>query len=116
MFVFFENFERFRFRSNFGKTSSLVKISNQFDFYENFDFGPNFQKFSILINFETFRVWSKFRMNFIFRKFRNISILVKIFEKFRFPSNLQKNFRFGLIFVKNFDFVQNFRKFRKFLI
>ena len=51
MYALFEIFEIFRFRSHFRKKSSLVKISNQIEFYENCDFGPNFQKFSILAKF-----------------------------------------------------------------
>ena len=46
-----------------------------FDFFENFDSQI----------FEKFGFWPYFRKNFDFNQiFENISILVKIFEKFRF--------------------------------
>ena len=63
----------------------MVKFSKNFDFVENFRF---------------------------FRKVRKISILVKIFEKFRLKSNFRKNFDFGQIF-KNFKFKRIFRNFGK---
>ena len=61
------------------KISIFSKISNKFDF------GQNFKKF---------RFWSNFReissLVKILDKFGKNSILVKIFEKVRFPSNFQK--------------------------
>ena len=47
-----ENFEKFRFYSNFRKISILVKFSKIFDFGQNFrkklDFSQIFEKISIL--------------------------------------------------------------------
>ena len=94
---------------------------------KNFDFVPNFQKMSILVEFsKKFRFWSKFSINSCF--FRKFSILVKFWQKFQFWSNvpklwawsnLQKKFDFGLIFEKfrfcskfsnNFDLSQIFEE------
>ena len=78
---------------NFRKISSLVKISNKFDFFENF---------------ETFRFWSLFSKIFGFSQIfeKNYSILVKIFEKFYFSQifaeiSILLNFRKILILVKS---------------
>ena len=98
-FDFFENFQKFRFRSKFRKISILVKnFPFEWNFRKNYDFGQNFRKF---------RFWSKFfHSNQIFEK---ISILVKTSEKLRVSSK----FRIHLIFSKiskYFDFGLNFRK------
>ena len=101
----FENFEKFRFWSNFRKISILVKISNQFGFLENFE------KKSILVKiFEKFRFQSNFLKNFDFgQNFRKISI-IKFSKKFRFWSNFRKNFDFGQNFRKKLDFSKIFEK------
>ena len=80
----------------YDKKSILVKV------FEKFDFSKIFEKISILLKFlensyvsKKFRFWSKFSINFDFTQiFEKISINVKIIEK-------------------KFDFVHNFRKFRK---
>ena len=63
----------------FEQISILVKIYKS-EFSKNFDCFENFEKF---------RFWSNFR---------KISILVKIFGKFRFFSKISKNSDFSQIF------------------
>ena len=109
------------------------KLSIRVKFSNNFDFGQNLRKISILVKFSKISILVKFSKNisilikifesfWFIRKFRKILISVKfsknwnygqIFEKFRFWSNFRK-FRFWSNFrKKHFDFDQNFRKFWK---
>ena len=128
----FENFEKFRLRSNVRKIWISSKIPKNFDFgQKNFDFGQNYRKFFwsnfskkirfIRQNFEKFRFGSNFRKfseKSILVKFTilvkfSISILVKIFETLGFLRKFSIFNRKLSIRVKlsnNFDFGQNFRK------
>ena len=63
-------------------------------FSKNFDFGHNLRK-----------------IPFFFRKFRKISIWVKLLKKFDFGQIFEK-FRFWSKFSKIFDLFENFEKFR----
>ena len=71
-------------------------------------------------NFRNKRFWSKFSKKNRF--FRKKSILVKVFEKFRYVRlfrkisilvTFSKNFRFWSQFSKNFDFFMDLIKFSK---
>ena len=81
----------------------LVEISEELNFF------PKFRKIANLAKFSSkLRLWSKFLENFDFfgnfkkirfrQIFEEISILLKIFEKFRsFSSKILKNFDFSKI-------------------
>ena len=135
-----ENFEKFRFYSNyhldfnqiFEKISILVKFSKNFDCFENFEkfrFRPKFwdnnsQKFRFWLNFWIFSIEVKFTkkisifgkkisLNFDFSQiFEKISILVKIFKNFE-KFRFYSHYRKISILVKfskKVRFWSNFRK------
>ena len=122
---FFENFEKFRFRTKFRKIAILVKI-----FKKIFDSNQIFVKTSILVKFsqnfdrfENFRFFkfSKISILVFVRKVRKISILVK-FSKIstlvKFSKKFWSNFRNVRIRSKfpkstiNFKFNQILEKLR----
>ena len=123
-----------KFSSTFRNNSILVKCSKNFDFNKKFwtiSIFPKFRKITILVKFsknfalgqifETIRFRSKLSRNVdSFANFEKISILVKIYAKFRFLWKFSKNFEnfeilwFEWNFRNKFGFDQNFRFFRKF--
>ena len=75
MSIFFENFEKFRFRVKFAY-KFFLKISVLVIFTKNFDLGLNLRIISILVKFsKKFGFWSKLTKNFD---------LFENSEKFRF--------------------------------
>ena len=125
----YEKFRCFRNISicvKFSKNSIFVKINKKIDVFENFEtfrFGSNFLKISIWVKFSKKNwFWSKFSKffdKFRFKsKFRQISILgpnfLKIsifFENFDLGQIIE-SVRIGSKYSTNFDFFENFEKFR----
>ena len=97
MHFLFENFEKFDFGQIFEKFWFWSKYTKNIDFFENLE-NFDFVKFSKKISFwsklakmSKISIWIKFRKNLalfkfskfrFWSKFRNISILVKIFDNF----------------------------------
>ena len=119
----FEKFFWSKFSKNFhllklgqSKFSILVKFRKFFysKFSKNFDLVEIFEKFRVSVKSseKIFEVkYSKISKNVdLGLNFRIFSILVKIFEKFKFWSHFRK---FWSNYRKKFDFSKNFREFQK---